>query len=239
MTVTVSEINESPAIVQEHERQSVEEQVWSYRAGLRVACFTVDRRIGGRGTARRGDGRGFARSRMWAMYGDRHRGACLVFDRQELLSIASSTFGDGVSAAGVTYCAGFDNSLADAETVQYPNPNLDLCLDRALKSLFRKNRDWSGEGEFRIVTRDATGVTQLPVRNAVRGVVFGCDLPAHHLPIARAAAEALGVQEHAALLVPNNNVLQAWPIMGPDGEWHVWTDDDTRRSKIFSPEDQS
>jgi hypothetical protein len=31
-------------------------------------------------------------------------------------------------------------------------------------------------------------------------------------------------------------VLQPWPIEGPDSEWHVWSDADTRRSVIFAPD---
>jgi hypothetical protein len=64
MTLAVSEVNQSPTVVSDDERSIVEAQLWSYRAGLRVACFTRDRRVGRRGTARRGYGRGFGRSRF-------------------------------------------------------------------------------------------------------------------------------------------------------------------------------
>jgi hypothetical protein len=71
----------SPRSVPPHELLGFRDLVANRRRQVRVGCFTRDVRgpEPPYGRARRADRRGFARPAVWAHYGDRHRGICLVW----------------------------------------------------------------------------------------------------------------------------------------------------------------
>lgn len=98
----------------------------------------------------------WARPRMWEQYGDRHRGACLVFD-YHLLVLGKQALRDLdlIGHGDVTYR---DDGLAnlDAEIgPKDPSPeNLQTILSGHFEALFlRKSSDWRAEHELRILAR--------------------------------------------------------------------------------------
>lgn len=236
MTITAGDLANRPRSVTDDERAAFEQTLEQLRGTIRVGCFTRDAAIGSPSTAARFDGRGYARPRTWAQYGDGHTGACLVLDRQRLEVEAERLFGGRRRCEPVGYAAGFDDVLHLAETVAFDRPDPDRHFrERVIGSLLRKNADWQGEREYRIVVWGHHDVVcALPVADAVVGLVLGVRFPAHQMPIARKIAERFDVVEDCALLMMNNAVLDPHPLAGPDGKWHRWHDQDLReRGRVF------
>jgi hypothetical protein len=63
------------------------------KLAARLLSLTVDAEDYGEDTEP--FGRGYARASMWQLYGDDHRGVCLAFDRERLLSALTSELADG------------------------------------------------------------------------------------------------------------------------------------------------
>jgi Protein of unknown function (DUF2971) len=129
--------------------------------------------------------RGLARPRMWAQYADRHRGFCLVFDREILLKKIKEQFPARTVLHGhVNY---IDRSWANrldphAFRVEYDlllKVGLDeycrLHINHYSKELyFDKLRDWRDEHEWRIVLLEPNGPPSLlNFEDALVGVVHG------------------------------------------------------------------
>lgn len=130
------------------------------RRGARLACFTLDRSP--RTEAAPGSlfHRGWARANMWAHYADRHRGACLVFRRDEIVGQVDDhrphADGDVFSCGRVNYADMplhiallmadvRDRGIADVLD------NLQTRRGAVGDLYFTKNSDWSSEQEFRVV----------------------------------------------------------------------------------------
>jgi hypothetical protein len=69
------------------------EAMEEYRRHVKVAAFATD--TPGDSDADVRFGAGYARPRMWAQYSANHTGACIVFDRAELLKRFAEQFGMG------------------------------------------------------------------------------------------------------------------------------------------------
>ena len=135
--------------------------------------------------------RGHSLPRMWAQYGDQHRGVCLVLSRASLdRAIAAGVDKDGAVYSGlVTY----KNSLPvpqlhrpgpriiDAlEVAQLgPEESARRHLDRFHRELlFTKTRDWEGEREFRwCILRGRPDRVFVDIRGSLLGIALGDQFP--------------------------------------------------------------
>lgn len=134
--------------------------------------------------------RGFCKPRMWAQYGDNHRGVCLVFDRERLeKQIEAQLVGKYPILLGpVKY---IDRSIArDVFEEQQYTINVDvlerdgrdsyfrLHLQAHYESLFfEKMMDWRDEGEWRLLAFSASAEPlYLKFENALIGLVFGDEI---------------------------------------------------------------
>lgn len=129
--------------------------------------------------------RGYSKARMWAQYGDRHRGVCLVFDRAKLTARIKREFAHSVILFGsVTYR---DASLVrsierhefniDVDLLQTKTPSeyVKAHLSRYARPLFfEKLLDWRDEAEWRVVIlAEASGSLYLPIDDSLVAVVHG------------------------------------------------------------------
>jgi Protein of unknown function (DUF2971) len=137
-------------------------------------------------------GRGFLKPRMWAQYGDNHKGVCLVFDKA-LLNDAISKAGCDEAINGKVYYDFVGDiarvptyfMLKDSDHVDFDLPKLqqrgeDEIFDqmKAVSSLifFAKHQDWAAENEYRwIVIRKDDQPIDFPFKNSLVGVVIGQD----------------------------------------------------------------
>jgi hypothetical protein len=153
----------------------------------------------------------WSRPRMWEQYADNHAGACLIFDRAELLSALHHDL-----AAGGRYWEGaVDYTVAGFATCAAGTILLDQFDESSLKDdvaqhvvkhyrdfFFLKTEDWATEFEYRFVFKRAFDppVPRLDASdlvsygNALRHIVVGEKFPAWQLPGAREVAERAGVE---------------------------------------------
>ena len=143
-------------------------------------------------------GRGYARASMWQLYGDDHRGVCLAFDRERLLSALTSELADSarIIAKPVRYVRALSpdslpsEPLKDMSTEAFHAAVEDYLEKNADLLLFTKLLDWSGEQEFRFVVvrhDDYDGSLDVAFGDALRAVIVGAELPAWQ----RAGAEVI------------------------------------------------
>lgn len=129
--------------------------------------------------------RGLARPRMWAQYADRHRGFCIVFEREILLKKIKEQFPERTVLHGrVNY---IDRSWANRLDPHAFRIEYDLLLKVGLDEYchlhinqyaeelyFDKLRDWRDEHEWRIVLLKPSGPPSLLYfEDALVGVVHG------------------------------------------------------------------
>lgn len=159
------------------------------KSSARLACFSRDR------APLSGDhtldilNRGFARSRMWAQYADRHRGVCLVFDRDLLLaSVALYLAPRHICLAGdVAYKDHYIvRDIARHEFMIDVDELEALGTDAYIQShiqryhdelFFEKLSDWRDEIEWRLLVWGADeGPLFLPIENSLVGVVHAASI---------------------------------------------------------------
>ena len=171
------------------------------RRGARLACFTLDRQRAQNATAGTLFHRGWARARMWEQYSGRHTGACLVFERSELVRLVDEHLphgdGDLFSCGSVTY---------DDQALTIPLPwmevvdqGIDAVLDdfqvrkgAADQLYFTKNTDWRSEEEFRIVCvqwnvsdEEEDQPITVPYESSLLAIVLGEHFPDTELSVIR------------------------------------------------------
>jgi hypothetical protein len=133
-------------------------------------------------------GRGYARASMWQLYGDNHRGVCLAFDRDSLLSALAAGLADSarIIAKPVRYVRALSpDSLPPEPLVDLSKPAFEAAVDDYLDKnadelLFTKLRDWSGEQEFRFVAiRHQADLRPIDISygDSLRAVICGANLP--------------------------------------------------------------
>ena len=135
--------------------------------------------------------RGFCKPRMWAQYGDNHKGVCLVFDRNKLthqindqlahkhLVLAShvkyrnrNVIPNLFASDDQQYSIDIDH-LQKHGKEQYVAHHLSTHVERLF---FEKMNDWSGESEWRyIVFSDSETDLYVNYGNSLVGVMFGND----------------------------------------------------------------
>ena len=131
-----------------------------FRQGAVLSCFCLDRQPYEDSAAGTFFHRGWARARMWEQYGEKHHGACLVFDHHEFLELVDThrpvEEGSFFSHLEVRYIDAplkipvpLEAAIAD-DLIGKLN-ELQVRDGIAEHVYFTKNRDWESESEYRIV----------------------------------------------------------------------------------------
>jgi hypothetical protein len=153
----------------------------------------------------------WSRPRMWEQYAENHAGACLIFDREQLLeALRDDLEGRGSYWEGsVNYTvAGYAGSVAARILLsQFHEDALEEEVDAYVQHhykdfFFLKTEDWATEFEYRFVFERNTepNVRFLPAGNhvsygdALRWVLVGEHFPDWQLPGAEAVAQAANVE---------------------------------------------
>jgi len=129
----------------------------------------------------------FGRPRMWAQYGDAHRGVCLVFDRDELTdAIEKAVQAEKVYNDKVVYNDNL-NSVGGAELgvdCDSFNPSdtesgIASHIHKYRKDLFfMKDSDWAAEDEYRwVIIRPDNDYIYVPFGSALKSIYLGVDCP--------------------------------------------------------------
>jgi hypothetical protein len=144
--------------------------------------------------------RGWARARMWEQYAEKHRGVCLVFDRERL----ADHFDRSVKNAGIArfYRRAVAYEGAGMLKPIIPHHELDDpdFLDRYIAAnadslFFTKTRDWETEHEFRFVAIAGDDVSlSVEYGDALVAVIAGEQLPAWERPAVESACQRVDAQ---------------------------------------------
>ncbi|HQX51560.1 MAG TPA: DUF2971 domain-containing protein [Planctomycetaceae bacterium] len=129
--------------------------------------------------------RGFAHPRMWAQYGQNHKGLCLVFDRIQLgLEIQKQLGKKGPVIEGKVVYTDFDRREASAFQLRYDEiHDQDVVSYSKLHIIahhdvlfFQKSMDWAAESEYRWVFVDTNdGYVHVDFGQSLVAVVRGAD----------------------------------------------------------------
>ena len=171
-----------------------EESAWlsgQLKSRARLLCFCMDRSpLSG---IHMDDifNRGFCKPRMWAQYGEKHSGVCLVFDREQLTAaidkqVAASHL---VISGAVEYVDRrivrnlYEDQqytintdvLEEVGREAYPKLHLKTHYRRLF---FEKMTDWRDECEWRWVAfANSDQAVYVAYQNALVGIMFGEDTP--------------------------------------------------------------
>ena len=163
----------------------------------KVFCLTLDdpRRLG---MMRRG----FARSRMWAQYGEKHTGMCLVFDKNGLESairkiVASA---DDCYFGPVVYSDQDTSIDFDFNTMGETDDNIQNGVEQYIRSniqslFFTKLKDWRDEIEYRaMVYDDRKEAVFVPVVDCLKGIILGADFPQVYVSLVQQMGSEVGAE---------------------------------------------
>jgi hypothetical protein len=170
-----------------------------------VVCFSSDGPLAG-DHIRDIHNRGWCKPRMWAQYGDDHRGVCLAFDRVKLESALRSEFkSKRPMAIGQVHYRDqmIVRNLHDPAYMVLIDELAKLGWDRYIhfhlqhsrgRLFFEKNADWSNETEYRCVVWGGDGEsTFVNYGDSLRGVMFGASASDEMIESIYAATHHLGV----------------------------------------------
>jgi hypothetical protein len=147
--------------------------------GIKYASFCRDNEI------KDGNGlfnKGFARSRMWAQYSEKHQGVSLIFSKSKLLENLAN---ESIKYNGAIIFEGnvsYDNDLSELREALYINmDSLDDDIDRIMKYknafLLTKNMDFENELEYRIAlyhkSFESDNSIDISIKDALIGIVIG------------------------------------------------------------------
>lgn len=154
------------------------------RDSCRLLCLTHDA-VSTRGTF----GCSWARPRMWEQYGDRHRGACLLFDRDRLHAVLEYE-GQGHGAFYLGDVRYTEAGIAESATRSIMDDRIfnaeerDEAIDEYIDThhrdfFFLKSDDFRSEHEFRAVllAGDFDDDVHIDYRDALVAVVVGERFP--------------------------------------------------------------
>jgi len=151
-----------------------------------VLCFSTDGNLTGDHITDLPN-RGFCMARMWAQYGDDHKGVCLVYGYKQLSeSIMKQLSEKTFREKRVRY---LDISVGEIITDPAYMVNID-CLEDWGKSeyafshgqhyferlYFEKAKDWSGEREHRWVVFDSEEEIYVSTKRCLVGIMFGAEV---------------------------------------------------------------
>lgn len=129
---------------------------------------------------------GYAHARMWAQYGDNHKGVCFVFDKAQLnASIESVTGKFGLFHGPINYRSSARNPNGDAFHLAYLEDILDPRMFGLLEQhitkhhqalFFNKHIDWRDEWEYRWVFRSENeNPIFIPIDKCIKALILGND----------------------------------------------------------------
>lgn len=129
---------------------------------------------------------GWARSRMWSQYGDKHKGVCLVFDKSKLEEQFNLTFKTNKKFADNVEYQYHLISFINATKIKCRDilkcgvkNSLDIQINKYFHEFyFLKLMDYRDEHEYRLVVIvDDGSSVRLPIKSSLKSVILGIDFP--------------------------------------------------------------
>lgn len=122
-------------------------------------------------------GRGYSKPRMWAQYGNLHRGACIVLDKMKFETTLKNNFKSSFYSKEISYIETEQHELeftlgenVEAETACFVKDNINQLL-------FTKSSDWINENEMRYAIYSRKEYEFISIENSIVGIIFGHKCP--------------------------------------------------------------
>ncbi len=119
--------------------------------------------------------RGYSKPRMWAQYGNLHRGACIVLDKKKFEASIRNRFTISSFWKEISYNEiepqelqfTYDKNIeAETEIASFVRSNIDQLL-------FTKSKDWMSENEVRYAIYSENEYEFISIEDSIAGIVFG------------------------------------------------------------------
>ena len=131
---------------------------------------------------------GFFKMRMWAQYGDLHRGLCLAFSRDEMVEEIKKEYGEFKLYRGDIKYKDSSLDMRKAYHIELNNKALEnfrefFISEHLIKHrddlFFTKNTDWRDEFEYRLLllTDNMKSDYFVQIKNSLKAVFCGLDFP--------------------------------------------------------------
>ena len=153
----------------------------------------------------------FNRPRMWAQYGDKHRGVALIFRKSEICKLVNAQFVNSycnsISYANFPGLSPFIHKTdfrADSRSTME-----DYVKSHVETLFFRKHPDWGAEFEFRSILINSTHTNYefLDFGESLLGIVLGCETPDAYVEAVKSVSQ---VPIYKLNFSPMEGVM--WPI---------------------------
>lgn len=158
------------------------------KKSYKLLCFTADDTFQPDCTSlTSGFYRGWGKPRMWATYGIKHEGVCLMFNKEQLKKkIMENLPNFHIYSDKVIYSNNpFPENSKEIEYPTYMRLGIEKAIlrkiDMEIQSyFFRKHLDWKSENEFRWVIRSTKENCQknvfIPIKNSLSAIICGQDI---------------------------------------------------------------
>ncbi len=146
---------------------------------------------------------GWAKSRMWAQYGDNHGGICLVFSKDEVRnSMLAQIPSEYCKSEFVRYRQGSRQGskamILDGDrliTEKNEEYAIHHIMSNATELLFTKDIDYRDESEFRFVLFDSENKLEfLDITSSIRAVIVGDRTPEVYYSTVNELCARYGIQ---------------------------------------------
>jgi hypothetical protein len=149
--------------------------------------------------------RGLARPRMWAQYAQDHKGFCLVFDREKLLSHMRNQFSKNlllfgsISYRNRSFVKSLEPNAFRLEFDKLQEIGMDAYVRAHMLTYFKelyfeKLEDWRDENEWRVLVLDHDGTPPLvDISGSLVGVIHGANTNQDDSEYARSLTSGLEI----------------------------------------------
>lgn len=144
---------------------------------------------------------GWSRSRMWAQYGENHRGICLVFSKKaieaELADIKEIVIAENIQ---YTRRVGISSDARTLNGNQLVEDGVEGYCYNHIKNhsgtlLFTKNIDYRDESEYRVVLFDRNHNHEfININKSIKGIIAGDRTPDVYFPLILQLSERYGIE---------------------------------------------
>jgi hypothetical protein len=144
---------------------------------------------------------GWNKSRMWAQYGENHRGICLVFSRR-IIEAEFADVKEEIIAKNIQYTTRAiipphaytlnGNKLAEDGVENYCYRHIKEHADDLF---FIKHIDYRDESEYRVVVFDPKQQYEyIDIRKSIKGVIAGDRTPKVYFPLIKQLSDQYGIE---------------------------------------------
>lgn len=168
----------------------------------------------------------FAIPSMWGHYGDKGRGACLVFDKKKIESIA-------LNNNGIPLPILYTNELSPITFDSLNSPTIKSEVNKNIGEWFcHKTKDWTSEQEFRVIRkfeRDSINSLHLNVGKALKCIIICKDESLEPGASARGGLKynimkAIAPKRVPVLVFENQLLSRKWGLFDGRGESMIWAE---------------